>query len=823
LKHILPAAARYVTIICVRFFRAERGKTAHHRNQGVLCRRQKTLTAFVLLFIGGSAMHATTMPYPRPLNARWPGWQLLLLFALASLCAVSLPASPGVQFADHARPGSILVMRKSAGLLSARLAALAEADSMAVNRAAAMRALSLPEHGPGSLLADAAGNPLVYVRMARLDARSRWLLSAAGARIVNVSERYSVVTALVAPSQLAAVAAVQGVVSIQEALAPVGQPPSRPGVRPAMALAAQKTAPACPSGAVVSEGDTQLRAARAREREGVDGSGVTVGVLSGSFDVETATQIAAADDIAAGDLPGAGNPCGYTTPVQVLAESRVGAGRDEGRAMSQIVHDLAPGAALAFATASDGLYAFADNIRQLRNAGRADIIVDDYYYPEEPFFQDGPINVAIRDVVQDGALYVTSGGNIHVTDSAGRSIGSYEAPAYRPSPCPTLKDANGNPVVPGADCHDFDAGDGVSPRIGMTLPAGGLVVLNFQWSEPWFGVATDLDIFLVDEQNNLLGQSINGLGPSPFELIGYSNATGAAQQLYLIAGRTSGMTPRLKFVVGSAALAAPPISRMEYAELRSIDLFGPTVTDHALSADAITVGAAPYNDAHRTAPFSSTGPATVYWAPVESIRAAAPLPEPTVRAKPDVIATTGARTTFYGRTKLGGPRCTPSEPASTECRFFGTSASAPHAAGVLALVKQRAYQRDVVLDQGRAKQLLSQTAQWMRGTPDQRGAGLIDAAAAVAAVAELPVRAAIAPAQIQMPELFGLTELQAREALLRLGVPAEQIVSDYQDRAKLGDLFERVAAFHVVSSLPHSGEIVSPGTLVVLGVRAPER
>jgi peptidoglycan glycosyltransferase len=73
-----------------------------------------------------------------------------------------------------------------------------------------------------------------------------------------------------------------------------------------------------------------------------------------------------------------------------------------------------------------------------------------------------------------------------------------------------------------------------------------------------------------------------------------------------------------------------------------------------------------------------------------------------------------------------------------------------------------------------------------------------------------------------MPDLFDQTEAQAREALLRLGVPAAQIISDDQDRAKLGEIFDRVAAFHVVSSLPHSGEVVSPGTTVVLGVRAPE-
>jgi hypothetical protein len=757
--------------------------------------------------------------FDRPLAARRRGWRLALLI-LISLCATMIaPPGPSPPLPAPASAGLAPAALKSAGPLSARLAALAQASGALADRAATLRALSLPDHGPGSLLTDAAGDPLVYIHLARLDAGVRAALGAAGARLVHASDWYSVVTAAVAPRQLAAVAAAPGVVSMHEALAPSVRAPMPLSARPA---ATQQTTAACPAGSVVSEGDAQLRAAEARAQFGVDGSGVTVGVLSGSYDVERATPVRADADIASGDLPGPGNPCGHATPVQVLAESRIGAGRDEGRAMLQLVHDMAPGAALAFATASDGLYAFADNIRRLRAEGRADIIVDDYYYPEEPFFQDGPVNVAIRDVVQDGAIYVTSGGNIHVTDSSSRAIGSYEAPAYRPTACPRLQDAEGNSVFPGGDCHDFDPGDGADPQIGMTLPAGGLLVLNFQWSEPWFGVATDLDIFLVDEENHVLGQSINGLGPSPFELIGYSNTSGAPQKLSLVIGRTSGATPRLKFAVGSAALAAPPITQLEYADQRSLDRFGPTVTDHALAAEAITVGAALYTDARRTAPFSSHGPAAVYWAPVESIRAAARLPEPALRVKPDIIATTGGRTTFYGRAGLGGPRCNLSDPANGVCRFFGTSASAPHAAGVLALVKQRAYQRDVALDQGRARLLLAQTAQWMRGAQDERGAGLIDAAAAVAAVAELPALPAAAPGQFSMPELVGLTEMQAREALLRLGVPAAQIVSDYQDRAKLGDLFDRVAPFHVVSSLPRAGEIVSPGTIVVLGVRAPD-
>ena len=63
--------------------------------------------------------------------------------------------------------------------------------------------------------------------------------------------------------------------------------------------------------------------------------------------------------------------------------------------MAQIVHDLAPGADLAFATAFNGEIAFANNIRNSAAAG-AEVIVDDVFYPEEPFFQDGPIAVAVE-------------------------------------------------------------------------------------------------------------------------------------------------------------------------------------------------------------------------------------------------------------------------------------------------------------------------------------------------------------------------------------------------------------------------------------------
>ena len=110
-----------------------------------------------------------------------------------------------------------------------------------------------------------------------------------------------------------------------------------------------------------SEGDVAHRTSLARRTHGVTGTGIGIGVISDGVR-------SLADRQASGDLP---------ARVTVLP-GQAGRG-DEGTALLEIVHDLAPGAELYFATGEGGQAQMAVNIESLCEAG-ANVIVDDIGY-----------------------------------------------------------------------------------------------------------------------------------------------------------------------------------------------------------------------------------------------------------------------------------------------------------------------------------------------------------------------------------------------------------------------------------------------------------
>lgn len=584
--------------------------------------------------------------------------------------------------------------------LSAPLEALAEPAVAAQPLAAQADRLGLPRDGPGSLVRD-GGRVLVTARVPGGVAPAFADLRQAGARILSASAETGTATLAVAPSRLSEVAAVPGISAVWQVRAPVTFTPEGQ----------------CEGGAAISEGLSQLQVDHARSAFDLRGKGQTIGVLSDSYDSAEPNPTGAKDDVLSGDLPGPAGTCsGQQLPVDVLAEGPAD-GTDEGRAMLQIVHDLAPHANLAFATAFESEESFAENIEALarpasEGGAGAGVIVDDVAWFEEPFFQDGPIAVAVNHVVDAGVTYLSAAGNDNLFDSGGNRIASWEAPAFRNSGgCPAA-------VTSGSQCMDFDPGPGSDDTFGITVEAHETLTLDLQWAEPWNGVGTNLDAYLLSGSGGkVLAKSteanISGT-QRPVEIVSWENSSASSQAVQLAINRRLGASPRLKFIL---LQNGGGVSAAEYPKSSGEDVVGPAVFGHAGAASAIAVAAVPYSDRTRIERYSSRGPVTHLFGPVEGPAPALPLGAPEVIPKPDLSATDCGVTTFFAF------------PSAGKWRFCGTSAAAPHAAAVAALVRQA----KPTLPPQQIRNALEGTAAPVGGFPaDAAGAGRLDAFAAIA-------------------------------------------------------------------------------------------
>ena len=151
------------------------------------------------------------------------------------------------------------------------------------------------------------------------------------------------------------------------------------------------------TGSVTSEGDTVMRADLVRTTLGVTGKGVQVGIISDSL-CDPATSINS------GDLPA----------TITIVNSQDGCAdpdaRDEGRALAEIIYDLAPGVNLLFRTGFPTSLDFMAAVRELTAAG-AQVIVDDIGFFKEPIFEEGPVAQTVRQAIQQGVVFVSAAGN----------------------------------------------------------------------------------------------------------------------------------------------------------------------------------------------------------------------------------------------------------------------------------------------------------------------------------------------------------------------------------------------------------------------------
>jgi hypothetical protein len=443
-----------------------------------------------------------------------------------------------------------------------------------------------------------------------------------------------------------------------------------------------------------SEGDVTHLAFAARGAFHIDGTGLTIGVLSDGVRNLAASQ-------AAGDL-------GDVTVIGAPAPCPAANTCDEGTAMLEIVHDLVPGAKLYFASAFVSITSFADNIRALRAAG-CDIIVDDVFYFVETPFQDGQaagiisntnggvVIQAVKDVTADGALYFSSAGNSGNLDAG--TAGAWEGDFADGG-------ATGAPFPTGGRVHNFGG------QNFNLLTAASTGPISLYWSDPLGGSSNDYDLFRLNAAGTAIATAStniqNGV-QDPIEQISQSTAN-----------------PRIVIVKKNSAQARFLHLNTNRGRL-SIATAG-TTHGHATVTGAGTYGVAAtpagaafpqaFTSTDVVETFSSDGPRRIFYhadgTPITAGDVSSTGGQ--VLQKPDFTAADGVSVTGVGG--FGSP-------------FFGTSAAAPHAAAIAALVKAA----NPSLTAAQIRTVLTSTAIDIQGPGFDRnsGVGIIMARDAVAA------------------------------------------------------------------------------------------
>jgi hypothetical protein len=433
--------------------------------------------------------------------------------------------------------------------------------------------------------------------------------------------------------------------------------------------------------------------------QGILGAGISVGIVSDSYDTKSPHASAG---IASRDLPGPGNP-DYPTAVVVLPPDSPGT--DEGRGMAEIVHDIAPAAKICFSGVANTETDMVNSIRNLRtdSSANCDIIADDIYFPNEPFFSDGPIAQAIDQVVTTPSSPSFPGKQVVYFSAAGNEGNSgyssdlnlVSAAAGKASAAGTLNFTASSPPPSTytSGFHNFNPGGNTRIWTKVTTDSNGTATVVLQWDDPFDTgtVTTDYD-FLVFNANGFYNSSLS----STDDNIG----NGEPIEMSNLAANTT-----YYLVIGLSSPAPPGATHLRFISTTGASLSGPDITysvatifGHPTAVNANGVGAYNYNyknDSTVTFPsfnpsmlnpppgpyryqlegFSSNGGNITIYFDNNGNR----LANASVRQKPEFSACDGVDTSFF-------PGPGNDSDHDNFPNFFGTSAAAPTAAAIGALI-----------------------------------------------------------------------------------------------------------------------------------------
>ena len=392
------------------------------------------------------------------------------------------------------------------------------------------------------------------------------------------------------------------------------------------------------AGSVTTEGDIIHHTAALRLDTGLNGTGIKIGVISDGVDDISIAQVT-------GDLP---------PNVHILRNDY---GGNEGVAMLEIIHDLAPGAELYFHDCGFDALDFNAAVDALVGAG-CNVIVDDINWVDQPYFEDGTIATHIRDQLNaNNIVYISAAGNYgYDSDNNGHYQGNYYSDA------PTT-------------WHDFSRGTNVDKRwIYVTILPGGGIQADLQWNDPWGASGNDYDLYLLDvarlgDADPYLTWSVNYQQgtTNPYESFYYKNLGSSTLSAAILVDNYEGnaATRTLELFIKS-----DPFTFVDEYNLNATDaIFG-----QAALPEVVTSGAVNWATPTTIEPSSSRGPVTIAF------------PTPEQRPKPDICGVDGVEVSGAGG--FSSP-------------FYGTSAAAAHIAGISGQPLERFPREECNRDPGR--------------------------------------------------------------------------------------------------------------------------
>ncbi len=447
------------------------------------------------------------------------------------------------------------------------------------------------------------------------------------------------------------------------------------------------------AGAVQTEGDAVMRSDQLRAAAGVDGAGVTIGVISDGVGGLAASQ-------ALGDLPA------VDTVTCNVVGGDPGAAGAEGTALLEIVHDVAPGADLMF-----GYFGFSTvldfNAAVDCLAANADIVVDDIGW-----FGVGRYD-GTSSVSQNTASALNGAGPIKgYYTSVGNQAQRHYQGAYVDS---------GSDITSGPDSwdtHEFDAIDGTVHAGAVSAPAdsnritlspGAFATIVLVWDDPWGASGNDYDLLAgLDGVAVPCSVDLQDGDDNPVEGCGVVNTTEADFSFDIYLGNHSGAAAQVTFDLFVLCGGCVPHANGNLLDFNTVAGSVPNQSDAGGSpAAVVSVGAVYHGSPSSIESYSSNGPTD------------------DDRLKPDVVASDGVCITGSGGFASGNPSC-----QMTGVQFYGTSASAPHVAAAGALLLEC----DSSLSRVALRSLITGTAVDLgdAGADDVYGWGRVDVLAAAA-------------------------------------------------------------------------------------------